>query len=85
MQNIHIGPTIREHRMSDPERGQGTLAGGTSIGLYLFGPHSTPKVSHCDLYTHRNPMLVRLPCFSSIFQGTFCVRSDQTVNAVGTK
>ncbi|KAH9990809.1 P-loop containing nucleoside triphosphate hydrolase protein [Russula vinacea] len=32
MQNIHVGPTVRVHRMSDPERGQGTLAGGTSIG-----------------------------------------------------
>ena len=31
MQNIHVGPTVRVHRMSDPERGQGTLAGGTSI------------------------------------------------------
>ncbi|KAH9042087.1 P-loop containing nucleoside triphosphate hydrolase protein [Lactarius pseudohatsudake] len=30
MQNIHVGPTVRVHRMSDPERGQGTLAGGTS-------------------------------------------------------
>lgn len=31
MQNIHVGPTVRVHRMSDPERGQGTLANGTSI------------------------------------------------------
>ncbi|KAI0300233.1 P-loop containing nucleoside triphosphate hydrolase protein [Russula brevipes] len=31
MQNIHVGPTVRVHRMSDPERGQGTLAGGTSV------------------------------------------------------
>lgn len=26
MNNIHVGPTVRVHRMSDPERGQGTLA-----------------------------------------------------------
>ncbi|KAL0575298.1 Structural maintenance of chromosomes protein 6 [Marasmius crinis-equi] len=26
MTNIHIGPTVRVHRMTDPERGQGTLA-----------------------------------------------------------
>ena len=31
MQNIHVGPTVRVHRMSDPERGQGTLAGGTAV------------------------------------------------------
>ncbi|KAI0304378.1 P-loop containing nucleoside triphosphate hydrolase protein [Multifurca ochricompacta] len=31
MQNIHVGPTVRVHRMSDPERGQGTLAGGSSV------------------------------------------------------
>lgn len=31
MQNIHVGPTVRVHRMSDPERGQGTLAGGNSV------------------------------------------------------
>lgn len=26
MTNVQIGPTVRVHRMSDPERGQGTLA-----------------------------------------------------------
>jgi len=26
MNNIHIGPTVRVHRMTDPERGQGILA-----------------------------------------------------------
>jgi structural maintenance of chromosomes protein 6 len=31
MQNIHVGPTVRVHLMPDPERGQGTLAGGTSV------------------------------------------------------
>ena len=52
MQNIHVGPTVRVHRMSEPERGQGTLAAPWD------NSHSTPNVSHCDLYTHRNPMLV---------------------------
>ncbi|KAF5369424.1 hypothetical protein D9758_002600 [Tetrapyrgos nigripes] len=28
MNNIHIGPTVRVHRMTDPERGQGVLAMG---------------------------------------------------------
>ncbi|KZV67077.1 P-loop containing nucleoside triphosphate hydrolase protein [Peniophora sp. CONT] len=31
MDNIHIGHTVRVHRMSDPERGQGTLAYGNSV------------------------------------------------------
>ncbi|KAI0051110.1 P-loop containing nucleoside triphosphate hydrolase protein [Auriscalpium vulgare] len=31
MQNIHVGTTVRVHRMSDPERGQGTLAYGNSV------------------------------------------------------
>ena len=31
MDNIHIGNTVRVHRMSDPERGQGTLAYGNSV------------------------------------------------------
>ncbi|KAI0061628.1 P-loop containing nucleoside triphosphate hydrolase protein [Artomyces pyxidatus] len=31
MQNIHVGTTVRVHRMSDPERGQGTLAYGSSV------------------------------------------------------
>ncbi|KAH9980223.1 hypothetical protein BGW80DRAFT_1274148 [Lactifluus volemus] len=31
MQNIHVGPTVRVHLMPDPERGQGTLAGGTAV------------------------------------------------------
>jgi len=26
MSNIYVGPTVRVNRMSDPERGQGTLA-----------------------------------------------------------
>ena len=26
MNNVHIGKTVRVHRMTDPERGQGTLA-----------------------------------------------------------
>lgn len=32
MGNVILGPSVRVHRMSDPERGQGTLAfgGGTS-------------------------------------------------------
>ncbi|KAI0317517.1 P-loop containing nucleoside triphosphate hydrolase protein [Amylostereum chailletii] len=31
MQNIHVGATVRVHRMNDPERGQGTLAYGHSV------------------------------------------------------
>ncbi|TFY75234.1 hypothetical protein EWM64_g8778 [Hericium alpestre] len=31
MQSIHVGTTVRVHRMNDPERGQGTLATGVTI------------------------------------------------------
>jgi hypothetical protein len=31
MDNIHIGSTVRVHRMNDPERGQGTLAYGNTV------------------------------------------------------
>ncbi|TFY72836.1 hypothetical protein EVG20_g177 [Dentipellis fragilis] len=31
MQSIHVGTTVRVHRMSDPERGQGTLANGVTV------------------------------------------------------
>lgn len=31
MDNIHIGNTVRVHRMRDPERSQGTLAFGNSV------------------------------------------------------
>lgn len=31
MQSIHLGNTVRVHRMSDPERGQGVLAYGQTV------------------------------------------------------
>ncbi|THH19093.1 hypothetical protein EW146_g2017 [Bondarzewia mesenterica] len=31
MQSVHLGKTVRVHRMSDPERGQGTLAYGQTV------------------------------------------------------